>query len=64
MIELEYMPIQVQAHHDYLRALAAPAPVGAVVLRRQTIGRLIIRFGRWLEHCRPDSTSSPLTSRI
>lgn len=60
MIHIELMPIVIEAHHKYLQSLAAPAPEGLVVrTRRQAIGQLVIRIGRWLEGHRPAVDTEP-----
>lgn len=57
MIEIEGMPQLIEARQAYLRSLAAHSPVavphGPV---RQRAGRLLVRFGRWIEGCRPEVT--------
>lgn len=50
-INLEADLLDVSARQQYLRSLARPGHPSIV---RQQAGRLIIRFGHWLEGRRPD----------
>lgn len=50
MLHLEYSSEVVEQHHAYLRSLAARPPRSlAGKSRRQTIGRVILRLGYWMQ---------------
>lgn len=63
MMQLEWMPELIEQRQEYLRALAAPVAVGRRSgFSRQAAGRMVIRFGRWLEGRRPDvAVERPVT---
>lgn len=55
MIPLEPGYILIQQYHAYLRSLSTPPRESAAVTsRRETIGRMIVRFGRWVENRCPE----------
>lgn len=60
MIDIELMSELVGERQAYLRSLAA-RPVGGRQsgTARQALGRLVIRFGRWVEGCRPEVVAEP-----
>lgn len=66
MIPLELGHILIQQHHAYLRSLNSELRERVeVTSRRETIGRTIIRFGRWVENRCPElpefGTRTPAT---
>lgn len=55
-INTEAETLDIASRQQYLRSLAKPGH--PTVVRLQT-GRLLVRFGRWLEGRRPEETSRP-----
>jgi hypothetical protein len=55
--EFETSPLLVSAHRDYLRSLYHPLPssLDGSRARRETLGRLLIRAGQWIQGCRPEA---------
>jgi hypothetical protein len=54
-LEIETLSELVAYRQAYLRSLARPGH-GQPALPRRMTGRLLIRFGRWVEGHRPDET--------
>lgn len=67
MIQLEYMPVVIEAHRNDLRKLFDPAsPVPRGPSRRERLGDIIVRFGYWVgDQCREATTqpSPPVSSQ-
>ena len=60
MIEIEAMPILIESHRAYLRSLAHPVPTEVrVPAPRETVGRTLVRFGRWLDNHCPEIAPAP-----
>lgn len=60
-LEVQIMPQMIEQRQAYLRSLAghrlgeiAPEPI------RRRAGRTLVRFGRWIEGCRPDEPAAML----
>ncbi len=61
MIQLEYMPVVIEAHRNDLRALFDPSrPPEQRRSHRQRLGMIIVRFGQWVEdQCNEVTTEPP-----
>ena len=60
MIDLLALPDMVEDRQAYLRSLAKHQPPGRDAgSARQLIGRMLVRFGRWVEGCRPEVVAEP-----
>ncbi len=70
MIELEYMPVLIDAHRQQLRELYDPRALPKTdASRRERLGAQIVRFGQWVANQCPEvaperaSNSQPSLSR-
>lgn len=60
MLHLEYPSDVIEQHHAYLRSLSARSPHGlAGKSGRQTIGRVILRLGYWMQRRSLDLHDQP-----
>jgi hypothetical protein len=62
MIQLEYMPVVIEAHRRDLRNIYNPLPPELRrPSRRERIGALIVRFGHWVgDTCRDIASETPV----